>query len=224
MPGKPWYYCLSGLFLFSLLVAERRWMPLRTATTLTAASNPPICTFHLFRTSKKRGNVKKCSPPLYFFTEFYVRSKGTPQSAHTTFASRVARMIAPHSGQTYLILRFLDFLLPPLAASSTGRRLALILSSPNISLIHASASGASVVTVHPYLSCFSMRRPWASATALNFRLLYSFTADSINCSCSVFSLLSCNLEAFQISYAGITPFHSSFKPSLLILKYMVYFK
>ena len=37
-------------------------------------------------------------------------------------------------------------------------------------LIHASASGASVVTVQPYLACFSICRPWASAVALNFWL------------------------------------------------------
>ncbi len=60
-------------------------------------------------------------------------------------------------GQTYLILRFLDFLLPPLVVPSTGKRLALILSLHKVSQIHA--SGASVVTVHPYLSCFSMCRP-----------------------------------------------------------------
>ena len=40
----------------------------------------------------------------------------------------------------------MDFLLPPLVVPSTGKRLALILSSPKVSLIHASASGASVVT------------------------------------------------------------------------------
>ena len=100
----------------------------------------------------------------------YARSNGSPQSPQITLTSRVARMIVLQQGQTYLILRLMDFLLPPLVVPSTGKRLALILSSPKVSLIHASASGASVVIVHPYLSCFSMCRPCASAVALNFWL------------------------------------------------------
>ena len=38
----------------------------------------------------------------------------------------------PQQGQTYLMLRLMDFLLPPLVVPSTGKRLALILSSPKI--------------------------------------------------------------------------------------------
>ena len=38
-----------------------------------------------------------------------------------------------------MMLRLMDFLLPPLVVPSTGKRLALILSSPKVSLIHASA-------------------------------------------------------------------------------------
>ena len=79
-------------------------------------------------------------------------------------------IIETQATETYLMLRLMDFLLPPLVVPSTGKRLALILSSPKVSLIHASASGASVVTVQPYLACFSMCRPWASAVALNFWL------------------------------------------------------
>ena len=68
-----------------------------------------------------------------------------------------------------MMLLLMDFLLPPLVAPSTGKRLALILSSPKVSLIHA--SGASTVTVQPYLACFSRCRPWASAAALKFWFL-----------------------------------------------------
>ena len=79
-------------------------------------------------------------------------------------------MMVPQQGQTYLMLRLMDFLLPPLVVPSTGKRLALILSSPKVFLIHASASGASVVAVQPFYACFSICRPWASAVALNFWL------------------------------------------------------
>ena len=41
------------------------------------------------------------------------RSKGTLQSPHNTLTCFVARMIAPHSGQTYLMLRFLLVVWPP---------------------------------------------------------------------------------------------------------------
>ena len=41
-------------------------------------------------------------------------------------------MMVPQQGQTYLMLRFLDFVLPPLVVPSTGKRLALILSSPKV--------------------------------------------------------------------------------------------
>lgn len=37
--------------------------------------------------------------------------------------------MVPQQGQTYLVLRLMDFLLPPLVVPSTGKRLALILSS-----------------------------------------------------------------------------------------------
>lgn len=79
----------------------------------------------------------------------HARSNGSPQSPQITLTSRVARMMVPQIGQTYLILRLVDFLLPPLAVPSMGWRLALILSSPKVSTIHASASGASVVTIQP---------------------------------------------------------------------------
>lgn len=133
----------------------------------------------------KQGNAKKYSSPLclnypseHFSASrfscgwrfFHSRSKGTSQSPHTTLTSFVARMMAPHSGQTYLMLRFLDFLPFSLPAPPSGRRLALIASSPRVSLTHASASGASVVIVQPYFWCFSMCRPCASAVALNFML------------------------------------------------------
>ena len=136
------------------------------------------------RICQKRGNAKKyplpdsttsfnennlagtSRPPLFS----YSRSKASPQSPQITLTSRVARIMVPQQGQTYLMLRLMDFLLPPLVVPSTGKRLALILSSPKVSLIHASASGASVVTVQPYLACLSMCRPWASAVALNFWL------------------------------------------------------
>ena len=44
----------------------------------------------------------------------YACSKGTSQSPHTTLTCRVARMMAPQCGQTYLMLRFLLVLRPPL--------------------------------------------------------------------------------------------------------------
>ncbi len=53
---------------------------------------------------------------------------------------------------------------------SSCRRLELIPASPMVSLIHASASGASIVTVQLYFWCFSICRPWASAVVLNFIL------------------------------------------------------
>ena len=91
----------------------------------------------------------------------------TPQ---ITFTSRVARIMVPQQGQTYLILRLMDFLLPPLEPPSTCRRLVWIPASPKVALIQASASGAGVVTVQPYFACFSICSPWASAVALNFML------------------------------------------------------
>ena len=140
----------------------------------------PPCPAFLYQ---KRGNAKKYPFPdsATSFNEnnlagtlrlpllFYSRSKASPHSPQITLTSRVARIMVPQQGQTYLILRLIDFLLPPLVVPSTGKRLALILSLPKV-LIHASASGASVVTVQPYLACFSMCRPWASAVALNFWL------------------------------------------------------
>ena len=49
------------------------------------------------------------------------------------------------------MLRLMDFLLPPLVVPSNGKRLALILSSPKVSLIHASASGpASLPSSHTW--------------------------------------------------------------------------
>ena len=105
----------------------------------------------------KRESAKKCPSPTsasYPHIEqfsgnlygsrvllFYARSKGSPQSPHITLASRVALMIVPQQVQTYLILLFLDFLLLPLMVPSTDKRLALILSSPKVSLIHASPPG-----------------------------------------------------------------------------------
>ena len=43
----------------------------------------------------------------------YALSKGSPQSPQITFTSRVARIMVPQQGQTYLILRLMDFVLPP---------------------------------------------------------------------------------------------------------------
>ena len=139
----------------------------------------PPCLTLLYQ---KRGNAKKYPLPdsATSFNENNLAgtlrlpllshscSNGSPQSPQITLTSRVARIMVPQQGQTYLMLRLMDFLLPPLVVPSTGKRLALILSSPKVSLIHTSASGANVVTVHPYLSCFSMCSPWASAVALNF--------------------------------------------------------
>ena len=136
------------------------------------------------RICQKRGNAKKYPLPdsATSFNEnnlagtlrlpllSHSRSNGSPQSPQITLISRVARIMVPQQGQTYLMLRLMDFLLPPLVVPSTGKRLALILSSPKVFLIHASASGASVVAVQPYLACFSICRPWASAVALNFWL------------------------------------------------------
>lgn len=45
----------------------------------------------------------------------YSRSKTSPQSPQITLTSRVARIMVPQQGQTYLMLRLMDFLLPPLA-------------------------------------------------------------------------------------------------------------
>ena len=53
--------------------------------------------------------------------------------------------MVPQQGHTCLILRFLDFLLPPFVVPSTGWRLALILSLPKDFLIQASASAVDVV-------------------------------------------------------------------------------
>ena len=86
----------------------------------------------------------------------YALSKGSPQSPQITFTSRVARIMVPQQGQTYLILRLMDFVLPPLEPPSICRRLAWIPASPKVALIQASASGASVVTVQPYFACFSI--------------------------------------------------------------------
>ena len=136
------------------------------------------------RICQKRGNAKKYPLPdsTTSFNENNLAgtlrlpllshscSNGSPQSPQITLTSRVARIMVPQQGQPYLMLRLMDFLLPPLVVPSTGKRLALILSSPKVFLIHASASGASVVAVQPYLACFSICRPWASAVALNFWL------------------------------------------------------
>ena len=46
--------------------------------------------------------IKKASPEAGGNT--YAISKATLQSPHTTFTSFVARMMAPHFGQTYLML------------------------------------------------------------------------------------------------------------------------
>ena len=121
----------------------------------------------LFNISDKYapGVVYDPRPALFCVSgRFYSRIKETPQSPHITLTSRVARMIVPHSGQTYLILRFLD-LLPPFFPFPlpSGRRAAWIASSPKASASHAVASAVRVVIVQPYLSCFSMIRPWASA-------------------------------------------------------------
>lgn len=116
------------------------------------------CTPFVSGSCVKQRNAKKYSSPLclnypseHFSASrfscgwrfFHSRSKGTSQSPHTTLTSFVARMMAPHSGQIYLILRFLDFLPFSLPAPPSGRRLALIASSPRVSLTHASASLAA---------------------------------------------------------------------------------
>lgn len=106
-------------------------------------------------------------PVLFGYHAF---SKGSPQSAQVTLTSRVARMMVPQQGQIYLMLRLMDFLRPPLELPVVCRRLAWMPVSHRADMIHASASGARVVTVQPYLGCFSICRPWASAVALNFIL------------------------------------------------------
>ena len=92
------------------------------------------------RICQKRGNAKKYPLPdsTTSFNEnnlagtlrlpllFYSRSKASPQSPQITLTSRVARIMVPQHGQTYLILRFLDFLLPPFVVPSTGWRLSML--------------------------------------------------------------------------------------------------
>ena len=88
----------------------------------------------------------RCSSPAGLPPSlFSARLKGSPQSLQITLTSRVARMMVPQQGHTCLILRFLDFLLPPFVLPSTGWRLALILSLPKDFLIQASASAVDVV-------------------------------------------------------------------------------
>ena len=53
------------------------------------------------------------SPALLPGFVVYTLSNATLQSPHTTLTCFVARMIAPHTGQTYLMLRFLLAWRPP---------------------------------------------------------------------------------------------------------------
>ena len=61
-----------------------------------------------------------------------------------------------------------DGFLAPAFGDSGGLQAAGV--DAGIPQIHVSASGVRVVTVQPYLGCFSICRPWASAVALNFIL------------------------------------------------------
>ena len=95
------------------------------------------------------------------------RSKGTSQSPHTTLTCFVARMMAPHLGQTYLMLRFLLVLRPPpftvIVVSSPSSsssspftllwkavlRLAVKSYIPGCWASHSAVSSVKVVTVQP---------------------------------------------------------------------------
>ena len=98
-----------------------------------------------------------------YFSGFYPSiSKATSQSPHITFTSLVARMIAPHFGQTYLMLRFLLALRPPLMVvadfpsssplvliwSVVCRLVAMSLNS-GWRATHSAVYETSSVTVHP---------------------------------------------------------------------------
>ena len=97
------------------------------------------------RICQKRGNAKKyplpdsttsfnennlagtSRPPLFS----YSRSKASPQSPQITLTSRVARIMVPQQGQTYLMLRLMVLSIPPVSfVAIFGWRKARFLSKP----------------------------------------------------------------------------------------------
>ena len=97
------------------------------------------------RICQKRGNAKKYPLPdsttsfnennlagtsrLPLFS--YSRSKASPQSPQITLTSRVARIMVPQQGQTYLMLRLMVLSIPPVSfVAIFGWRKARFLSKP----------------------------------------------------------------------------------------------
>ena len=142
MPGKPEIMGFPGFFCFPGLGGIGRHQPAfycgdHIVPWRLVSGHP--CPALLYQ---KQGNAKKYPLPdnapsfndnnltgtLRIPPLSYSRSNGSPQSPQITLTSRVARMIVPQQGQTYLILRLMDFLLPPLLVPSTGKRLAFHIS------------------------------------------------------------------------------------------------
>ena len=145
MPGKPDIVDFPGFFCFRGLGGTSRHQP-------ASYCGDHIVPWRLIfahpcpaRICQKRGNAKKYPLPdsATSFNENNLAgtlrlpllshscSNGSPQSPQITLTSRVARIMVPQQGQTYLMLRLMVLSIPPVSfVAIFGWRKARFLSKP----------------------------------------------------------------------------------------------